>query len=67
MFSSSSFAEERVEGIITTPYSAIARHLPIRLNAMLQAVELPTGIADLNSGLSNVDRNALSHFRFFSP
>ena len=33
------------------------------LNAMLEAVEFPAGISDLNTGLTNVDRNALSHFR----
>lgn len=36
------------------------------LNAMFKAVKLPTSIADLDTGLSNVDRNALSHFRRFS-
>lgn len=35
------------------------------LNAMFEAVEFPTGISDLNTGLTNVDRNALSHFRRF--
>lgn len=32
------------------------------LNAMFEAVEFPTGISDLNTGLTNVDRNALSSF-----
>lgn len=32
------------------------------LNAMLEAVKFPTGIADLDTGLTNVDGNALSHF-----
>lgn len=31
---------------------------------MFKAVKLPASIADLNSGLSDVDRNALPHFRF---
>lgn len=34
------------------------------LNAMLQAVKFPAGIADLNTGLTNVDGNALSHCGF---
>lgn len=32
------------------------------LNAMLEAVEFPAGIADLDTGLADVDWNALSHF-----
>lgn len=30
-------------------------------DAMLETVELPAGVSDLNSGLTNVDWNALSH------
>lgn len=33
------------------------------LDAMLETVKLPAGIADLNTSLTNVNRNALSHFR----
>jgi hypothetical protein len=29
---------------------------------VLEAVKLPASIADLNTGLTNVNRNALSHF-----
>jgi len=32
----------------------------IRLDAMLQAVELPAGIANLATGLADVDRDALT-------
>ena len=60
VFSRSSFAEKRVKGIITTADGFVARHLAIRLNSMLQAVQLPTSIANLNSGLANVDRNTLT-------
>mmetsp|Transcript_66257 Transcript_66257/g.104908 ORF Transcript_66257/g.104908 Transcript_66257/m.104908 type:complete len:203 (-) Transcript_66257:121-729(-) len=62
VFSRSSFAEKRVKGIITTADGFVARHLAIRLNSMLQAVQLPTSISNLNSGLANVDRNTLTHF-----
>lgn len=31
-------------------------------NAMLEAVKFPAGIANLDTGLTNVDRDALSHF-----
>lgn len=54
MFSSSSLTEEGIEGVITTPHSLVCRHLTIRLDAMLQAVQFPTGITDLDSGLANV-------------
>ena len=33
------------------------------LDAMLEAVKFPAGISDLNTGLADVDRDALSHFR----
>mgnify|MGYP004721907797 CR=1 FL=1 len=32
------------------------------LNAVFEAVEFPASIADLNASLSDVNRNALSHF-----
>lgn len=32
------------------------------LNTVLEAVELPAGISDLDTGLTDVDRDALSHF-----
>jgi len=60
VFSRSSFAEERVEGIISSADGFVAWHLTIRLNSMLQAVQLPTSISNLNSGLANVDRNTLT-------
>ena len=31
---------------------------------MLKAVKLPTGVSDLDTGLTDVDRDALPHFRF---
>ena len=31
------------------------------LDAMFETVELPAGVANLNSSLANVDRDALSH------
>jgi len=34
------------------------------LNAVLQAEQLPAGIANLNAGLTNVDADCLAHFLF---
>ena len=32
------------------------------LNTVLKAVELPAGVSDLNTGLSDVDRDNFTHF-----
>ena len=45
-------AEMRVEGVISSTNSLIAGHLTIRLNAVLEAEELPASIADLDTSLT---------------
>jgi len=55
MFPSTSLGEEGVKGIITTANSLVGRHLAIRLDTVLEAVELPAGITNLDTGLTNVD------------
>ena len=60
MFPCAGFAEKRVEGIISSADGFVARHLAIRLNSMLQAVQLPTSISNLNSRLTNMDGNTLA-------
>ena len=60
VFPGASLAEKRVEGIVSSADSLVARHLAIRLNSMLQAIQLPTGVANLNSGLTNVYRNTFT-------
>ena len=55
VLSRSSLAEKRVKGIVSSADSLVAWHLAIRLNSMLQAVQLPTSVSNLNSGLANVD------------
>jgi hypothetical protein len=60
MFSSSCLTEKGVEGVITTSYSLVAWHLTIRLDTMLQTVQLPAGITNLDTGLTNVDRDTLT-------
>lgn len=54
-------AEEGIEGVVPASHRLVARHLPIRLDTVLEAEELPAGIAYLNSRLTNVDGQALSH------
>jgi hypothetical protein len=46
MLASSSFREESVEGIITSAYCLVARHLAIRLNTVLQAERSLKGTTD---------------------
>ena len=50
-----SLGEEGVEGIITTTDGLIGGHLTVRLNSVLEAVEFPTGVTDLDTGLTDVD------------
>lgn len=61
MLASSCLTEESVKGVISSPNGLVAWHLAIRLNVMLQAVELPAGIADLDTSLANMDGDALVH------
>ena len=60
MFASSSLAEERVEGVVSSPDGLVTGHLAIRLDPVLQTVQLPAGIADLDSGLANVYADTLT-------
>ena len=53
--------EERLEGVVSLPHAVAAGLEPIRLDAVLQAVQLPAGIADLTSGLPQVNRDDLAH------
>merc|ERR1719254_194770 len=61
MLAGASLREEGVKGVITATDGLVARHLPIRLNAMFQAEQLPARIADLDAGLSDVDAESLTH------
>ena len=56
-FPAPSFTEESVEGVITSANGLVAWHLTIWLDAVLEAVELPTGIAHLNPSLTDMDWN----------
>jgi hypothetical protein len=62
VLSSSSLREEGVERVITTSDGLVRRHLTIRLDTVLKAVQLPTSITNLDSGLSQMNRDTLTHF-----
>ena len=60
MFAGASLAEEGVEGIISATNGLVRGHLAIRLDAVLQAVQLPAGVAHLDSGLADMDADAFT-------
>ena len=61
VLSSTSLGEEGVEGIITTTDGLVRWHLSIRLDAVLEAEQLPTGVTNLDTGLTDVNGNNFSH------
>jgi hypothetical protein len=61
VLASSSLREEGVERVIATADGLVRRHLSVRLDTVLEAVQLPAGIAGLDSGLADVDGKALTH------
>ena len=56
-----SLGEEGVEGIVATTDGLVGGHLTVRLNTVLEAEELPAGVTNLDTGLSDVDGNDFSH------
>ena len=60
-----SLAEEGVEGVIPTSDGLVAGHLPVGLDAVLQAIELPARVAHLATGLAHVDGDAFPLRRHF--
>ena len=50
--------EEGLEGVISE--GLVGGHAAVGLDAVLQAVQLPAGIADLDSGLADVDGDAFT-------
>merc|ERR1712072_907849 len=55
VLASAGLGEEGVEGVIATADGLVGRHLAIRLDAVLEAVELPAGVTDLATALADVD------------
>ncbi len=47
--------EEGVEGVVSTSDGLVTGHLSFGLDAVLKTVQLPTGVAHLDSGLADVD------------
>jgi len=55
VLASTSLREEGVESIIATTDGLIGWHLTVRLDTVLEAEELPAGVTDLDTGLTDVD------------
>jgi len=55
VFSSSSFTEEGVEGIISSSDGFVRWHLSIRLDSVFKTEKFPTGVTDLDTALSDVN------------
>jgi hypothetical protein len=55
VLTSTGLREERVEGVITTTDGLVGRHLTIRLNAVLEAVQLPATITSLHTSLTKMN------------
>ena len=60
VLASSSLTEEGVEGVVSTTDGLVTGHLAVWLDAMLQTIQLPACIADLNASLANVDTDTLT-------
>eukprot|EP00041_Stephanoeca_diplocostata_P007724 m.111310 g.111310 ORF g.111310 m.111310 type:complete len:468 (-) comp17006_c0_seq1:106-1509(-) len=55
VLSGSGFGEEGVERVVTSSDGLVRRHLTVWGNSVLQAVQFPTGVTDLATGLADVD------------
>ena len=60
MLPGSGLGEESVETVVSGSDGLVGGHLAIRLDAVLEAVELPAGVAHLATGLANMDGDALT-------
>ena len=61
MLSCTRLAEESVKSIISSTDALVSWHLAVIANAVLKAVQLPASVTNLDTSLTDVNRNALSH------
>ncbi len=64
VLSSSGLGEEGVEGVVSSSDGLIGRHLSVGLDAVFQAEKFPASVSDLNTSLSNMNRDDLSHLNY---
>ncbi len=61
VLASTSLGEEGVESVVATTDGLIGWHLTVRLDTVLEAEEFPAGVTNLDTGLTDVDRDDLTH------
>jgi hypothetical protein len=61
VLASTSLGEEGVESIIATTDGLVGGHLTVGLDTVLEAEELPAGVTNLNTGLTDVDADGFTH------
>ena len=66
MLASTSLGEKGVEGIISATDGLVGGHLAVRLDAVLEAVKFPAGVAGLNTGLT-CESQILRNFEILEP
>jgi hypothetical protein len=62
VLASTSLGEKGVERVIAASHGLVGGHLAIGLDPVLEAVQLPASITGLDTGLTDVDRKAFTHF-----
>ena len=60
MLASTSLSKESGERVISNGF--VRGHLTIRLDSMFKTVQFPAGIAHLDTGLTDMDRDTFTHF-----
>lgn len=60
MFPGAGLDEEGVEGLVSAGSGLVGGHVPVRLNAVLQTVQLPARVTDLHSRLTHVNGDTLA-------
>jgi len=55
VLASTSLGEEGVESVVAATDGLVGGHLTVRLNTVLEAEELPAGVTNLDTGLTDVD------------
>lgn len=63
MFAASSLSEESVGRVVGSFGGTVGRQVTIRLDAVLQAVELPAGVPHLGSSLANMNGDTFTLWR----
>jgi hypothetical protein len=61
VLASAGLGEEGVEGVVAAADGLVGGHLAVRLDAVLEAVELPAGVAGLDTRLAHVKRDGFAH------